>query len=137
MIEWDGPNPSATSTATPTVPPSASGSLTAGPSPTASLTAGATPSTTATGTKSSFCLPSAFVAFPHTDLGGTWLGGGQLVSTVAQCQSFCCNTPGCDGYTIDNSMLAIASQTNCFALANITMLVPSSGYAAGVRAGLL
>lgn len=135
-IEWDGPNPSPTRTPTRTVPATPSRTV----SPTASLsssgTPGATRTTSATATKSAYCLPNSFVAYAHRDLNGAWVGS-TLVPSIAACQTACCEAPACDGFAVDVSLLGIAGQTNCYLLVNVTGLIPSSGFHAGVRAGPL
>ena len=66
-----------------------------------------------------------------------------LASTEAACRQACCLAPVCHGYSFDVGALRIDArryvdaQSSCYLYINITQLVPSSGYASGIRESVL
>ena len=81
--------------------------------------------------------PATYSLLPARDLFGTSVGSVVGVLSEHACQSFCCDAPACDGYSLDMALLNNAGSATCFLFANITQLYPSNGYASGVRAGVL
>jgi len=98
------------------------------------------PSSTPSASPSStpYCPPSLFRPLPRTDLVGTLVGSAlapgdaTLVASVAACRQACCDAPVCDGFSFDANAARSHAESSCFLYANVTQLIPSSGYASGV-----
>ena len=103
------------------------------PSPSPSRTPSATP----------YCAPALFRALPSTDLVGV-LAGSALTpgaaapaASEAACRQECCDAAACDGYAFDTGALRWLGAGECYLYVNVTQLIPSSGYASGVRESAL
>jgi hypothetical protein len=105
-------------------------------------------SPTASPTPGFACAASLFRAVPYTDLGGTRLGVSTLGAPGAPawhlseeaCRIACCATAACTGYAFalhDPAHRYLATPAPCFLFANVTQLIPSSGYTSGVRESAL
>jgi hypothetical protein len=86
-----------------------------------------------------YCAPSLFRPLSRTDLVGTLVGSAlapgeaTLVASAAACRQACCDAPVCDGYSFEaGAALMHAAAAPCYLYANVTQLVPSSGYVSGV-----
>ena len=79
----------------------------------------------------------AFRHLPRMDLVGTLVSSGTGVISVTgdACRQACCATPSCDAYVFgDAFLLADPSRAApCYLYANVTALVPSSGFSSGAR----
>ena len=102
-----------------------------------------TPTMTASATASASLTPglacpsSLFRSLPRTDLVGAPLTDAPLaVSSEGACRIACCSAPGCDGYAFAFTELRFG-EASCFLYANISSTAPSSGYASGMRAGVV
>ena len=98
------------------------------PSPSPSRSPSATP----------YCAPALFRTLPRTDLVGTLVGtalapGAAAAAASAEaCREACCNAVVCDGFAFDASALRWLGAGECYLYANVTQLIPSSGYASGL-----
>ena len=101
------------------------------------------PSPTPTPSTTPYCTPALFRPLPRTDLVGvlvgTALSPGQPtpVPTEAACRQACCDAAACDGYSFDASNGRQLGAGECFLLVNVSQLVPSNGYASGIRESAL
>jgi hypothetical protein len=90
-----------------------------------------------------YCAPSLFRTLPRTDLVGSLVGTALapgeplLAPSEAACRQACCDAASCDGYSFDASYGALNPHAHCYLLVNITQLVPSNGYASGLRESVL
>ena len=137
IIEWDGLNPSSTSTPAASVTPTLSASLSVSASASRSHSAGVTASPTATASVSPYCNPSVFRLLVDTDLVGSRVGSPTLVTSERDCQRLCCSVPGCTGYSVESIQFLHGSITAaCFTIGNLTQVIPSHVMTSGVRASL-
>ena len=101
------------------------------------------PSTSASPSATPYCHPSLFRSLPRTDLVGTLVGTalapGQaaLVASEVACRQACCDAPACDGYTFAADLAMISAVAPCYLYVNVTQLIPSNGYASGMRESVL
>ena len=101
------------------------------------------PSTSASPSATPYCHPALFRSLPRTDLVGSLVGTalapGQaaLVASEAACRQACCDAPACDGYTFAADLAMISAVAPCYLHVNVTQLIPSNGYASGVRESVL
>jgi hypothetical protein len=66
------------------------------------------------------------------DLLGSFLSVSQQLSP-ASCQTVCCRLRSCQGYAFSQGSLDLGGATGaCYLYANITFLVPSSGFSSGL-----
>ena len=59
-------------------------------------------------------------------LGPLWLSNDDA------CRFTSCGAPSCGGYAFAPTELRYGSDAGCFLYANLTQLIPNSGYASGV-----
>lgn len=108
----------------------------------------ASPSPSAASTPGFACAASLFRTLPYMDLTGTRLGGSALATpgtpawhrSEEACRIACCTVAGCSGYAYalhDPASRYLSTPVPCFLFANITQLIPSSGYTSGVRESAL
>jgi hypothetical protein len=102
-----------------------------------------TPSSSRSPSPTPYCAPSLFRSLPRMDLVGSLVGtaltpgaAAPAVSELA-CRQACCDAPACDGYAFDASALRWHVAGECYLYVNVTQLVPSSGYASGLREAVL
>ena len=136
-----GASPSGTGTAVVTTTSTPASTRAASPSytPTGTLTVNATPSstatpswtqtTTATPSVSPYCQLSLYTYYPSYDVVGNATLAAAAVASERDCAVSCCNTPTCDGY----SFVTTSPSINCYLTANVTGIIPSHAFTAGVR----
>ena len=101
------------------------------------------PPPTPTSTITPYCAPALFRPLPRTDLVGTLVGTAlapgesALVPSEAACRQACCDAAACDGYSFEASVGRRLGSADCYLLVNVTQLVPSNGYASGLRESAL
>ena len=87
-----------------------------------------------------YCVSTLFRSLPHMDLVGVVVGTAMtpgapvLTASYAACRQTCCDAPVCDGFSFASGDASFVSggTASCFLYANITQLVPSSGYSSGI-----
>ena len=105
--------------------------------PTRSPTPSATPSSTP------YCSSALFRSLPRTDLvgalvGTAWTPGSAVPARdVEACRQACCDAPMCEGFSFATFSVMSPEASPCFVYVNISALIPSSGYASGVRESVL
>jgi len=78
------------------------------------------------------CSSSNFTLSPRMDLMGSFLSVSQQLSS-ASCQTVCCGVLSCQGYAFSQASLDVGGSTgSCYLYANITYLVPNSGFSSGL-----
>ena len=101
------------------------------------------PSTSASPSATPYCHPALFRGLPRTDLVGSLVGTAlapgeaALVASEVACRQACCDAPVCDGYTFAADLAMISAVAPCYLHVNVTQLIPSNGYASGMRESVL
>ena len=118
---------SRTRSPTPTQTPTSSLSLRASTS--ATVTPSRTPPASATASVSPYCSESEYVYFPRSDVSGDSPLGASLVPSERHCARACCDVPACDGYAFADGLQG----ANCFFVGNVSYLIHSHAFSAGIR----
>ena len=95
----------------------------------ATVTPSRTPPASATASVSPYCSESEYVYFPRSDVSGDSPLGASLVPSERHCARACCDVPACDGYAFADGLQG----ANCFFVGNVSYLIHSHAFSAGIR----
>ena len=99
-------------------------------SPTASWTASSQRTPSEIPSVSPHCQPEFFSWLPHFTLDGDVLGMDAAAVGAAGCRVACCHAAGCTAFGLQ--ILPANVPGTCVLFTNVTQLVPSTGWGAGV-----
>jgi len=84
----------------------------------------------ATATVSPYCAESEYAYYPRSDVSGHSPLGAALAPSERHCARACCDVPACDGYAFSDGL---QGASNCFFVGNVSYIIHSHAFNAGVR----
>jgi hypothetical protein len=83
----------------------------------------------ATATGSPYCAESEYMYHARTDVRGDAALGAASVGSERHCARACCDVPACDAYTFTQWPV----EPNCYFVGNVSYIIHSHAFNAGVR----